>query len=105
MTVRALPTIKRFLEGTANVVFAPSGDARGHRRAKDFMIHESRPDRRRPVLRTLNREAVGAMQNRVFRSIGRFFAGIGDVIGTPSGDARGHLRVYAQKTVTRGRNF
>lgn len=37
MTVRVLPTIKRFLEGTANVVFAPSGDARGHRRAKDFM--------------------------------------------------------------------
>jgi hypothetical protein len=45
------------------------------------------------------------MQNRVFRSIGRFFAGTGHVIGTPSGDARGHLRVYAQKTVTRGRNF
>ena len=45
------------------------------------------------------------MQNRVLRSIGRFFKGTGDVIGTPSGDARGHLRVYAQKIVTRGRNF
>jgi hypothetical protein len=46
------------------------------------------------------------MQNRVFRSIGRFFAGTGDVVGTPSGDARGHIRVYADTTtVTRGRNF
>jgi len=45
------------------------------------------------------------MQHPVFRSIGRFFAGTGDVFGTPSGDARGHIRVYAQKTVTRGRNF
>jgi len=45
------------------------------------------------------------MQNRVLRSISRFFEGTGDVIGTPSGDARGHLRVYAQKIVTRGRNF
>jgi hypothetical protein len=45
------------------------------------------------------------MQNRVFSSIGRVFAGTGDVLGTPSGDARGHIRVYAQKTVTRGRNF
>jgi hypothetical protein len=51
------------------------------------------------------KEAVGAMQNRVLRSIGRFFAGTGNVVGTPSGDARGHLRVYVQKTVTRGRNF
>ena len=45
------------------------------------------------------------MQNRVLRSIGRFFAGTGDVFGTPSGDARGHIRVYAHKTVTRGRHF
>ena len=45
------------------------------------------------------------MQNRVLRAIGRFFAGTGDVVATPSGDARGHIRVYAQKTVTRGRNF
>ena len=37
MTVRVLPTIKRFLEGTANVVFAPSGSTREHRRGKDFM--------------------------------------------------------------------
>jgi hypothetical protein len=33
------------------------------------------------------------MQNRFFNSIGRFFAGTGHVIGTPSGDARGHVRV------------
>ncbi len=33
------------------------------------------------------------MQNRFFSSIGRFFAGTGHVIGTPSGDARGHVRV------------
>ena len=45
------------------------------------------------------------MQNGVLRSIGRFFAGTGDVIGTPSGDARGHIRVYTQEIVTRGRNF
>jgi hypothetical protein len=45
------------------------------------------------------------MHNRVFRSLDRFFAGTGDVVGTPSGDARGHIRLYAQKTVTRGRNF
>ena len=32
------------------------------------------------------------MTNRVFRMINRFFEGTGDVIGTPSGDARGHLR-------------
>jgi len=37
---------------------------------------------------------VGIMQNRFFRSIGRFFEGTGDVIGTPSGDARGHVRAY-----------
>ena len=37
MTVRVLPTIKRFLEGTADMVFAPSGDAHGDRRARDFM--------------------------------------------------------------------
>jgi len=45
------------------------------------------------------------MQNGLLRSIGRFFAGTGDVLGTPSGDARGHIRVYTQETVTRGRNF
>jgi len=37
MTLRVLPTIKRFFEGTANVVFAPSGAARELRRVKDFM--------------------------------------------------------------------
>jgi len=47
------------------------------------------------------------MQNRVFRSIGRFFAGTGDVVGTPSGDARGLVRVYINDAdnVSRGRSF
>ena len=46
------------------------------------------------------------MRHRVLHSIGRFFEGTGDVIATPSGDARGHMRVYfAHETVTRGRNF
>jgi hypothetical protein len=45
------------------------------------------------------------MQNRVLRSIGRFFEGTGDVVGTPSGDARGHIRIYTHGTVTRGRSF
>jgi hypothetical protein len=33
------------------------------------------------------------MQNRFLNSIGRFFAGTGHVIGTPSGDARGHVHM------------
>ncbi|NLE23051.1 MAG: hypothetical protein GX624_09790 [Actinobacteria bacterium] len=33
------------------------------------------------------------MQNRIFRSIHRFFEGTGSVLSTPSGDARGHLNV------------
>ncbi len=33
------------------------------------------------------------MQNRFLLSIGRFFAGTGHVFGTPSGDARGHMRL------------
>lgn len=33
------------------------------------------------------------MQNRVFRSIGRFFEGTGSVLSTPSGDPRGHMSV------------
>lgn len=33
------------------------------------------------------------MQNRFFKSISRFFEGTGSVLSTPSGDARGHLRV------------
>jgi hypothetical protein len=33
------------------------------------------------------------MQYRILRSIGRFFEGTGSVMSTPSGDARGHLRV------------
>jgi hypothetical protein len=45
------------------------------------------------------------MQNRVLRSIGRFFEGTGDVVGTPFVDARGHVRVHTHDTVTRGRSF
>ena len=37
MSFRVLPTIKRFFEGTASVVFPPSGDSRERRRTKDFM--------------------------------------------------------------------
>ena len=37
MTVRVLPTIKRFFEGTANMVFSPAADSRSQRHAKDFM--------------------------------------------------------------------
>lgn len=33
------------------------------------------------------------MQNRFLRSIGRFFEGAGSVLSTPSGDARGHVRM------------
>ena len=33
------------------------------------------------------------MQNRIFRSISRFFEGTGSAVSTPSGDARGHLNV------------
>lgn len=33
------------------------------------------------------------MQNRFFRSIGRFFEGTASAVSTPSGDARGHLKV------------
>jgi hypothetical protein len=33
------------------------------------------------------------MTNRVFQRISRFFDGVGRVLSTPSGDARGHLRV------------
>ena len=40
MTVRLLPTMQRFFEGTANVGFAAACDSRGHRRAKDFMNHD-----------------------------------------------------------------
>ena len=45
------------------------------------------------------------MRTHVFHSIGTFFAGTGDVLATPSGDARGHIRVYTTTTVTRGRDF
>ena len=34
------------------------------------------------------------MQNRLLSSLSRFFAGAGDALATPSGDARGHVRPY-----------
>lgn len=45
------------------------------------------------------------MTNRVFRMINRFFEGTGASVSTPSGDARGHLRPYAQEALYRGRNL
>jgi len=47
------------------------------------------------------------MQTDFLRTLGRFFAEAGAAISTPSGDARGHIRVYAgeNQIVTRGRNF
>jgi len=40
VTVQFIPTIKRFFQGTANVVFAPSGQAHCDRYGKDFMNHD-----------------------------------------------------------------
>ena len=40
MTVRVLPAIKRFIEGAANVVFAPDVDPQVHRRTSDFMTND-----------------------------------------------------------------
>ncbi len=45
------------------------------------------------------------MQHNVLRSVLRFFEGAGHVISTPSGDARGHVRVYVSDTVRSDRNF
>lgn len=46
------------------------------------------------------------MQNQMFRSLLNFFEGTGRVISTPSGDARGLVRVYqTRETVRRGRSF
>ena len=33
------------------------------------------------------------MQHRFFKTISRFFEGTGSVLSTPSGDARGHVRL------------
>ena len=55
--------------------------------------------------KTRHRE-VGIMQNQMFRSLLHFFEGTGRVISTPSGDARGLVRVYhTRETVLRGRSF
>jgi hypothetical protein len=40
MTGQVLPTIKRFIEGTASVVFAPTAHADSRQRSKDFMTHD-----------------------------------------------------------------
>jgi len=45
------------------------------------------------------------MQGNVLRSVIHFFEGAGHVISTPSGDARGHVRVYVRGTVRSGRDF
>jgi hypothetical protein len=42
----------------------------------------------------------------VLRSIGRFLSDAAEAMGTPSGDTRGHVRVYSlHRKVGRGRNF
>ena len=38
--VRVLPTIKRFVEGTASAVASPLGDAFGRQNRKDFMAND-----------------------------------------------------------------
>ena len=45
------------------------------------------------------------MQNHVVRSLLNFFEGTGRALSTPSGDARGHIRLYVAGTVRSGRNF
>jgi hypothetical protein len=46
------------------------------------------------------------MDSKVIRSISRFLADAVSAIGTPSGDTRGHVRVYSlDRKVSRGRNF
>lgn len=45
------------------------------------------------------------MQRNVLRAILDFFEGAGHAISTPSGDARGHVRVYVAGKVRSDRNF
>ncbi len=46
------------------------------------------------------------MNTTVFHSLGRFLAEAAAAIGTPSGDTRGHVRVYPlDRKIGRGRNF
>ncbi len=45
------------------------------------------------------------MQHNVLRSVLGFFEGAGHAISTPSGDARGHVRVYVAGKVRHDRNF
>ncbi len=45
------------------------------------------------------------MHTNVIRSLFNFFEGTGRVISTPSGDARGHVRVYVAGRVRSDRNF
>lgn len=45
------------------------------------------------------------MQAHMLRSVLHFFEGTGRVLSTPSGDARGHVRVYYTTQVRSDRNF
>ena len=54
----------------------------------------------------MNGKAVATMQNDILRTLARFLADAAAAIGTPSGDTRGHLRVYARENeISRGRDF
>lgn len=46
MTTRLSMIIKRFFEGTGDVLGTPSGDARGHILRGDFMTHDLTRDTR-----------------------------------------------------------
>jgi len=86
----SLTGIKRVFEvALASVAARPQG-VRGPLRGKDFML-----DDMTLAQTATNTEpgGVSSMQNRFFRSIGRFFEGTGSAISTPSGDARGHVNV------------
>ncbi len=50
MTVRVLPTLKRFIEGKADALVNASGSARTRLRAKDFMYQDLTGSARRFTL-------------------------------------------------------
>jgi len=41
MTIRALPSIKRFFHSTADVMFSSTNRSSSLRRSQDFMIHDA----------------------------------------------------------------
>jgi hypothetical protein len=41
MTIRALPTIKRFFQSTTDAIFGSSSNSSSLRRGHDFMIHDA----------------------------------------------------------------